>query len=524
MKKRKTIEMRKVKQILHWHKLGGYSNRRIAELVGANKETVNRYVNKAKADSKSIDELLAMDDYALDVRLRCGNPAYPDRRFETFKELLPYFVEQMANKKNHMTLRLLWEEYVQEHPDDHYSLTQFRYHYRQNTKAKKEVSTVLADLHEPGEKLYVDFSGDRLSYFDTTIGEVVYPQMFVACLPASDYTFAIAVPSQSSEDFVYAISQCLKHIGGCPKIIVPDNLKAAVIKADRHAPTLNKLLEDMGNHYGIAILPARAKKPKDKSNVEGMVKILYHRVYAPLRNQRFFSLEELNGAITVQVQKHNQTRMQLHPYTREERFLSIEKPSLLPLPEKDFEIRYSTELTVQPNCCILLGRDKHYYSVPCQYVGQQVQVDYTRTIVKIYACGELVTTHRRDTTPGQYTIQAKHMASNSEQWRARSKEYYISKAQSIMPELADLFVMLFLRDNRPEEVHYRTCDALLHLQRETDPILFRRACQVALDREIYSYHFVRNIVESKGAGLIKGQEVKSPNPSHSNIRGARAYM
>jgi len=314
----KTVRMSKLKQILRLHQCG-MSNRKIAKHLSIDKETVNNYVRKAKADGLGFDGLLRLEDYALDRRLRGGNAAYADERFEVFKELLPYFTEQLSDAKSHATLKSLWEEYIAEHPDG-YRLTQFRFHYRQNTVARRKVSTVLADLHVPGEKVYLDFAGDTLSYVDIDTGEVVRVQTFVACFPATDYAYAIAVPSQRQEDFVYAFIQFLRSVGGVPKIIVTDNLKAAVIKPDRYAPSLNQLFEDMANHYGAAVIPARPIHPKDKSNVEGQVKIIYHRVYHALRNRTFYSLSELNAAIAERVKAHNQTRMQLKPYTREEQF------------------------------------------------------------------------------------------------------------------------------------------------------------------------------------------------------------
>jgi len=318
--------MSTLKQILLLHDRG-VSNRRIAKLLNIDKETVNNYVRRAKSDGLGPKKLLQLDDYALDRRLRGGNAAYADERFEVFKELLPYFTEQLSDAKNHATLKSLWEEYIAEHPNG-YRLTQFRFHYRQNTVAQKKVSTVLTDLHVPGEKVYLDFAGDTLSYVDIETGEVVRVQTFVACFPATDYAYVLAVPSQRQEDFVYAFIQFLHSVGGVPKIIVTDNLKAAVIKPDRYAPSLNQLFEDMANHYGAAVIPARPIHPKDKSNVEGQVKIIYHRVYHALRNRTFYSLSELNAAIAERVKAHNQTRMQLKPYTREEQFLATEKPAL----------------------------------------------------------------------------------------------------------------------------------------------------------------------------------------------------
>ena len=237
----KTKEMSQIKQLLLLKK-EGVSNRKAAAIVGINKETVNNYVRKACADELGIEGLLKLDDPVLEHRLKGGNPAYPDKRFEVFKELLPYLQEEMRRK--HVTLKLLWEEYVSEHPDDHYSLTQFRYHYSQHTEAKKESpSTILADRRTGGEKLFLDFTGDTMGYIDRETGEVVQCQAFVATLPASDYGYLLFVPSQRTEDFVYAITQCLKHLGGVPKMLVPDNLKAAVIKTDRYEPSLNRVLD-----------------------------------------------------------------------------------------------------------------------------------------------------------------------------------------------------------------------------------------------------------------------------------------
>lgn len=513
--------MSKLKQVLQW-KIEGHSNREIAALTGLNKETVNNYVSKAKADPMELKELVRLEDHELDIRLRGGNAAYTDERFSAFREMLPYFVEQMSNPRNHMTIQLLWEEYRHKHPDG-YSLTQFRYHYNQNTKAAAKPTTVLADSHEPGEKIYLDFAGDTLSYVDVHTGEIVKVQTFVACLPASNYCYAICVPSQRTEDFVHAVIQCLRHLGGVPRILVPDNLKAAVTKSDRYAPKIATLMEDMANHYGALVMPARARRPQDKANVEGAVKILYNRVYAPLRNKTFYSLSELNTAVAELMLQHNQKRMQEKQYTREEQFLAVEKPALLPLPEEDFEIRYRTSLKVMPNCCVKLGRDSHYYSVPYQYIGQQVELEFTRTIVKIYSHNELVTTHPYEPIPGQYTIKNEHFASNSQKWRSRSKEYYIPAASRIMDELGTLVSYIFLSDGRPEEVKYNSCDGLLHLAKTTDPVLFREACQAALDTGRYSYKFVKNIIDSKGLGLKRDEPVSAPPKNHSNIRGAEFY-
>lgn len=516
----KSKNMSQIKQLLLLKK-SGISNRKAANIIGMSKETVNNYMNKVNADSLSLDELIRLDAPILEHRLKGGNPAYSDKRFETFKALLPYLQEEM--KRKHVTLKLLWEEYRNEHPDDHYSLTQFRFHYNQNTEAKKESpSTILADMRTGGEKLFLDFAGDTMGYVDMETGEVVRCQAFVATLPASDYGYVLFVRSQRTEDFVYAITQCLKHLGGVPKMLVPDNLKAAVIKTDRYEPSLNRVMEDMANHYGTFIVPARPVHPKDKSNVEGTVRLVYMRVFAELRNETFYSLEELNRAASLKMKAHNQKRMQKHPYTREERFLAVDKPNLMPLPDRDFEIVSYTDLKVSSNCCIYLGRDQHYYTVPYQHISKTAHVAYTCTLVKVYVDGELVATHIRDYNRGRYTIVKEHLASNSREYRGLSAKSYIERAERVSGILGDVIRRIFYSSLMPLETHYKTCDGLLNLQRSSDPVVFQKACETALKVDRCSYRFIRSLVESKCAGIGQPSSSFAP-PEHSNIRGKAQF-
>lgn len=516
----KTKNMSQIKQLLLLKK-EGVSNRKAADIIGINKETVNNYVKKAYADELGIDGLLKLDDPVLEHRLQGGSPAYSDKRFEVFKEWLPYLQEEM--KRKHVTLKLLWEEYVEENPKNHYGLTQFRYHYNQNDEAKKESpSTILADMRTGGEKLFLDFTGDTMGYVDRETGESVQCQAFVATLPASDYGYMLFVPSQRTEDFVYAVTQCLKHLGGVPKMLVPDNLKAAVVKTDRYEPSINRMLEDMGNHYGTVIVPARPVHPKDKSNVEGSVRLVYMRVFAELRNETFFSIDELNAAAAEKMLKHNQKRMQKNPYTREERFLAIDKPNLKPLPAEDFEIISYTDLKVSSNCCIYLGRDQHYYSVPYQHISKTAHVTYTRTLVKIYVEGSLVATHARDYGRGKYTIVEEHLASKSSEYRGLCADTYIQRAENASKELGDVVRHIFFNSTMPAETHYKTCEGLLNLQKRTDPIVFRKACDIALRHGRCSLGFIRSLVESKCAGLEERTDTPAP-PDHVNIRGREQF-
>lgn len=515
-----TTGMNKIKQIIRLH-IDGNSNRAIAAVLEMDKETVNRYVLRATADAMPFEALLSLDDPILEHRLTGGNPAYPDKRFEAFKQLLPYLEQEM--KRKHVTLKLLWEEYKGGNPDG-YSLTQFRFHFNQNVKAQKPL-TLVRDTYIAGEKLFIDFTGDTIGYIDMATGNMVKVQMFVACMGVSDYGFSLGVHSQKCEDFIHAIICCLKSLGGVPHIIVPDNLKSAVVKTDPYEPALNSILEDMANHYGCTVLPARPYHARDKSPVEGQVKLVYSRVYAELRNAVFFSLEELNRAVAEKMLAHNRKRMQRLPYSREEHFLAIEKPALRPLPPTDFEIRSQTELKVGMNGFIYFGRDKHYYSVPHTYTSQTVKVVYTRTLIRMYINGECVASHIRDYTTGGYTIVEGHLASHSRAYRDRTPDYYIKRGEQALPELGEVIHKMFETARVPPETFYNGCKGLINLQKTTDPELFKQACETALKYRIYRYNFIKQLVKSKCEGLEENSSLSKPvmPPPHENVRGKEEF-
>lgn len=288
----KPISMSDFKQAILLKKQG-MSNRRIAAELGINKETVNNKFNFIDSRGLSLDELLKLDDVELQKVFHGGHSAITDSRHEHFLSHLDYFREQL--KDPHVTRYLLWEEYKKDFPDG-YGKSQFFHHLSQNLKVAK-VTTVLSDLYVPGQMLMIDYAGDTLPVVDATTGEVTDVQIFVATMPFSDYAFAYAVPSQTVEDFIHALRMCLEHLGGVPQIVKLDNLKAGVIKYDRHEPELNRALQDMGNHYHFVAQPCRPRKPTDKALVESCVRRIYNRVYAKLRKMTFHSIGELNKAL-----------------------------------------------------------------------------------------------------------------------------------------------------------------------------------------------------------------------------------
>jgi hypothetical protein len=331
----------------------------------------------------------------------------------------------------------------------------------------------------------------------------------------------MAVPSQRIDDFIYALRACLEHLGGAPKVLVPDNLKSAVIKANRYEPTVNQVLEDFANHYNMAVVPARARKPKDKALVENQVKLIYNRVYARIRDRQFFSLEALNGAIKEHTINHNQTRMQGRDYCRQEHFLSNEKHLLQPLPESTFEIKYYKEYKLAQNNHIYLTQDKHYYSAPYQYIGKKLKVVYTRSMVHIFSGGNLVAVHKRSFVKGAYTTDKNHLCSTHQHYLNRSPEYYQNKAHSLCEPLGKLVELIFSQNRYPEQL-YRGCDGLFSLWRNTHPDTFNKACQIAIEYQNYSYRFVQNIIKNKMTETTE-EKINKALPEHNNIRGREYY-
>ena len=507
--------MSQIKQLLQLHQQGK-GKKEIARILGISRNTVKSYLRKIEESSLNITDLLKLEDPSLEGKFHAGNPSYKEDRYEHFKANVDYFFKEL--KRTGVTRQLLWEEYKAGYPQG-YSHSQFCFHLSQQEVAARP-SAVLH--HDPGDKLYIDFAGKTLSYIDLSTGEIIKCQVFVACLPYSDYCFAMAVRSQSVEDFIYALVCCLSHLGGVPKALVPDNLKAAVIKADRYEPGINTALEDLANHYGTTVVPARVRRPKDKALVENQVKLIYSRVYAKLRDLQFFSVQQLNDAISEKVLAHNQTRMQQKDYCREEKFLADEKHLLKPLPVTVYEMKCYKQYKVAPNNHICLYKDQHYYSVPYVHIGKQAKVIYTRSTVTIYVDNQRVAVHVRSYTKGGYTTVREHLCSAHQHYLDRSPGYYMDKARSRSMELHNLFTLLFKQGKYPEQL-YRTCDGLLRLERTSDPDKFERACQMAIENQGYNYGFVANILKNNMTGQQQQTEEK-PLPRHENIRGKQLFF
>lgn len=347
--------------------------------------------------------------------------------------------------------------------------------------------------------------------------------MFVAVLGHSQLTYVQAVASQKTADFLMALEGAMRFIGGVPKAIVPDNLKAAVRRANRYEPELNPSLADFALHFDTCILPARVGKPKDKPLVEGAVRILYQRVYTRLRDRSFTSLVELNEALREAVEVHNQTKFQRQSYSRRDAFEDYEQASLQVLPTSPFVLRHYRWATVQKNCHVLLSDDNRYYSVPYKLIGQRVQLAFTTQTLEVYHKHQRVAVHQRPNGRSQYATTKQHLPPAHRHVLDWTPDYFTEWAARIGPSTQSVIKRLLTERKHPELAH-RSCLGILRLEQKVGPERLERACERALHYNSISHLVISNIL-SRGLDHA-AQPADKPQASiaHDNIRGAAAYQ
>jgi transposase len=513
----KTISMSTLKQLVRFYKQGR-SKKYISRTTGISRNTVKKYISVISEKGLSVDSLLKLDEQALELLFK--HPVKPtiSSRQQYFAKEVDHLIEELSQR--HVTRRLLWIEYKKRDPGG-YEYSQFCYHLQQAMKAR-QVSMMMS--HDPADMLYVDFAGSTLTVYEGVDHQAVEKQVFVATLGYSQYSYVEAIDSQSSVDFISALNRCLKYYGGVPKGIVTDNLKSAVTKTDRYEPQLNRVLEDFANHYGTTIIPARVAKPKDKSLVENMVKHSYSHIYAPLRHRKFFDLQSLNETIEEQLMSYNEKNFQRRNYSRYSRFISEEKHLLNPLPEHLFQLKKYRRLRVQKNAHVLLTEDHHYYSVPYAYIGKRVKVIYTNSIVNVYFQSRLITSHARNKKAYGYSSIAEHLPSHFQDYKDRSPQFYLKWAKSLSPEVF-LIIQKVLDQRKHPEQAYRICDGIKHLSYKVDPMVFQKACHIAVQYQCYQYGFIKALIENG----MTNQDIDLSDgsislPNHKNIRGRNYYQ
>jgi transposase len=493
----------------------GKSIRDIARSLAIARNTIRGYLRLLP--QTDLTGLLAQTDDQLNLLIQPPPISPPvGSRLAELQKRLPAIDRQLACTG--VTRYDLWLDYRGEQPKG-YQYTQFCYHYRQWHQTQQ---VTMHFEHKAGDKVFVDFAGKRLSLVDQASGELKPVEFFIAVLGCSQLTYAQAVASQRTEDFIEALQNALRYFGGVPAAIVPDNLKAAVIRADRYEPQINEMLSDFALHYQTTILPARSGKPRDKALAEGAVNILYNRVYAPLRNRVFHQLDELNAAILERVDAHNQMLFSGKEYSRRTRFEAYEQAQLRSLPTSIYQIKHHLVARVQKNCHVLLSEDKHYYSVPYRYVGKRVRLIYTQNTVEIYAHYERIATHQRDRSTYHYSTTKDHLPS-TQQWVSDwNPASFIRWAGRIGPQ-TQCAVEAILNSRAHPEQAYKSCQGILSLEKKVGIDRLERACERALCYQSVSYKVIRAILE-RGLDSLPESTPALITTTHENIRGATAYQ
>ncbi|KPP96687.1 MAG: transposase [Bacteroidetes bacterium HLUCCA01] len=507
--------MNQIKQILRLH-IQGVPIKRIARDLGISRNTVRRYL---ALQQSSGEDLLELSDLEFHQRLHpAATQTQQEARYEYVKDRYEYYAKELL--RTGVTRLDLWITYRNDQPHG-YSYSQFCYILQRLDMSTKVTMAHLP--HDPGDQAYIDYAGKSLHYTDLATGEIVPAAVLVVTLGHSQFTFVRASQDQTTESFIHGLTLALEYYDGVPRTLVPDNLKAAVVRSDRYEPTLNQVFSDFAEHYGTTVLPARRRKPKDKALVENAVQQVYRNIYAPLRDHRFFSLDQLNAAITVQLGRWMDRVMNQRGVSRAELFHTIERASLQPLVATRFQIRKYRDLKVANNAHIELREDRHYYSVPYTWIGRVVQVRYTHDHVHIFGNHQLLAVHARDRRANRYTTIAEHLPSNHQHWLKRSPHFYVQWGLRLGSDVA-MFVEKVFENVRHPEHAYRRCDGLIALQRKSDPDTFVSAIQLALRLHTYSLGFVRNAITS---GMARGVATVNPPsqelPAHTNVRGNSYY-
>lgn len=508
---RERLSMRKVREVLRLRSQG-LSYRAIAASCGVASGSVCEYIAAARAAHLSWPLPEDLSDEDLEQRLFPPPPPAPEAR------PLPdwgYIAAELRRKG--VTLLLLWEEYRSRHPDG-YGYSRFCDLYERFAQAAEPR---MHQVHKAGEKLFVDYAGQTVRLVDGATGEVREAQIFVATLGASDYTFAEATWTQSLEDWIGSHVRAFAFFGGVPAVLVPDNLKSGVKSACFYEPDLNPTYREMAEHYGLAVIPARVQKPRDKAKVENHVRTVEQRILAALRNRTFFSIDELNHAIAELLEALNDRPFQKLPGNRRSLFEEIERSALRPLPDQPYvfarcsRARVSIDYHIEVEGC--------YYSVPYTLIKQELDVRITARIVEALHKGKRVASHPRSYRSGHYSTLPEHMPKAHQAYLDWEPKRLVRWATQTGPATAGVVTAILERLVHPQQ-GYRACLGLIRLEKVYGKERLEAASARALATGAIGYRSVKSILQAKLDTLpLTEPPTIGALPDHKNIRGANYY-
>jgi transposase len=513
-----TLDPMDLKQIITLH-LDGYSNRKIGTSLSISRNTVNTYMRFFKGSDYTFKELLSLDTAGLEILF----PSHTTITNQRYDELMYYF-EGMNKARNHPGFTFLYhyQEYTQRAKEP-YGYTQFMEHYRRKY-AKIKGSMKLE--HDPGKEMFIDYAGKKLHIVDKATGEIVPVEVFVGILPNSQYTYVEACKSQKREDLIGSCENALRFYGGVPKAIVSDNLKSAVTRSSKYEAQINRSFKDFARHYNCVINPARGYSPQDKALVENAVHLAYQRIYYPLREMTFFSLEDLNREIKRLLERYNNLLFKRKEASRLELFQSVEREYLKPLPHTRYELKEYRRAKVQKIGYVYFSPDKNYYSVPYRYIGKQTAIHYTKSIVEVYYNNQRIALHPRNPSKGAYSSNKEHLSSTHKYYSDWSPEFFKNKAAHHGSHVATCVGQIIAGVDYPE-IGYKRAMGVIQLHRSYGSHRLDNACKRALQADAVSYRRIQNILKNnldQSSLFFQDLEEDKPHiPKHQNIRGASNY-
>ena len=503
------LTMRKIKEILRLKWELELSDRKVGASLKIAHSTVGEYVKRAERAGLDWPQAEKMTEMELRDQL------FPQKNADTQARPQPDWQQiEVELQGRGVTRMLLWQEYITEQPDG-YGYSQFCEHYRRWGKTQEK--PVLRIPKKAGEEAQVDYAGQTMAVIDPKSGEIKKMQIFVGVLGASGLIYAEAHTSQSLPNWVRAHVRMFDFFGGVPKILRPDNLKAGVSKPSFYEPDLNPTYHEMSVHYGVAVIPARVAKPRDKGLGENAVLQVERWVLAPLRKERFFSLHDLNQAIGKRLTWLNNRERTNKGLSRRAVFEQQEKSALQPLPVYPFDYLEIKQAKVHIDYHVSF--EKHHYSVPHTYTRQTVLIRASERLIEIYHQNKRIACHVRCDRPG-YSTEQEHMPANHRWYLAWSPQRFSRWAHEIGPHTESLITAI-LESRRHPEQGYRTCLGILKLADQSGQDVLEAACKLTLDRGAYSYRAVKRLIETKKDMLEASSQPETV--AHEHIRGQEYY-
>ncbi len=512
----KRAPMRKIREVLRLKSLG-LSQVQIHRSTGLARSTVGEYLARAERAGVLWPVPDGVDDAELERRL------FGVRKPSTQGRVMPDFAEvkrELAGKG--VTLGLLHAEYVDDFGEDvAYSYTRFCELFRAHEKSTSSPS--MRQRHVAGEKVYVDWAGVTVPIIDRATGEIIDAQIYVAAMGASSFTHARAYRSQGQRDWLAAHVHMFDALGGVPRVVVPDNTKTAIVKAHLYDPDVNVAYADLARHFDVAVVPARVRRPQDKSKVEVAVQVVERDVLAPLRKQTFFGLDQLNQAMRPLIDAVNDRVMKAYDASRRTLFDQIDRPAMRELPPARFEYAEWTRARVAPDYHVTI--DKHHYSVPFRLIGSQLEVRQTARTIEIFDGGERVAAHVRSFVRGGHTTRTSDMPSAHRRHAEWTPERIERWAASEAGDAAARVVAQIMADKPHPEQGFRAALGVIRLGKRYGTDRLERACQRALGVGAVRFKSIENILKS---GLDREPLDTSSSrviamPRHPNIRGGSYF-